>query len=84
MGSIGSQITTLTIFYSIVYSEADQRKLQSSASLAFVRGINRGPVNSPPKWPVTREMNPFDAVIMAVSHQVARVQVVQIIKIRYT
>ena len=55
MGTIASQITSLTIVYSIVYSDADQRKHQSSASLAFVRGIPRGPVNSPHKWPVTRK-----------------------------
>ena len=42
MGAIASQITSLTIVYSIVYSDADQRKYQSSASLAFVRGIHRG------------------------------------------
>ena len=35
------QITSLTVVYSIVYSGADQRKHQSSASLAFVRGIHR-------------------------------------------
>ena len=40
------------------------RKHQSSASLAFVRGIHRGPVNSPHKWPVMRKMRPFDDVIM--------------------
>ena len=38
MGAMTSQITSLTIFYSTVYSGADQRKHQSSASLAFVRG----------------------------------------------
>ena len=43
---------------------ADQRKHQSSASLAFVRGIHWRPVNSPHKWPVTRKMFPFDDVIM--------------------
>ena len=59
-----SQITSLTIVYSTVYSSADQRKHQSSASLAFVRGIHRGPVNSPHKEPVTRKMFPFDDVIM--------------------
>ena len=64
MDSIPSQITSLTIVYSAVYSGADQRKHQSSASLAFVRGIHRGPVNSPHKWPVTRKMFPFDDVIM--------------------
>ena len=66
MGAIASQITSLTIVYSIVYSDADQRKHQSSASLAFVRGIHRGPVNSPHKWPVTRKMFPFDDVIMVI------------------
>ena len=40
------------------------KKTQSSASLAFVRGIHRGAVNSPHKWPVTRAMFPFDDVIM--------------------
>ena len=37
MGAIAAQITSLSIVYSIVYSDADQRKHQSSASLAFVR-----------------------------------------------
>ena len=46
------------------YSGADQRKYQSSTSLAFVRGIHRWPVNSPHKGPVTRKMFPFDDVIM--------------------
>ena len=41
MGPIASQITSLMIVYSIVYSDADQRKHQSSASLAFVWGIHR-------------------------------------------
>ena len=54
----------IAIVYSTVYSDADQRKHQSSASLAFVRGIHRGPVNSPHKWPVTRKLFPFDDVIM--------------------
>ena len=64
MGTIASQITSLTIVNSTVYSDADQSKHQSSASLAFVWGIHRGPVNSPHKWPVTRKMFPFDVVIM--------------------
>ena len=64
MGAIVSQITSITIVYSTVYSDADQRKDQSSESLAFVRGIHRGPVNSPHNWPVTRKMFPFDDVIM--------------------
>ena len=64
MGTVASQITSLTIVYTTVYSDADQSKHQSSASLAFVRGIHRGPVNSPHKWPVTRKVFPFDDVIM--------------------
>ena len=64
MSAMASQITSLTIVYSIVYSYPDQSKHQNSASLAFVWGIHRGPVNSPHKWPVTRKMFPFDYVIM--------------------
>ena len=64
MGAMTSQITSLTIVYSTVYSGVDQRKHQSSASLAFVRGIHRWPVNSPHKWPVTRKMVLLDDVIM--------------------
>ena len=41
MTTIASQITSLTSVYSTVYSDADQRKHQSSASLAFVWGIHR-------------------------------------------
>ena len=65
MGAITSQIPSLTIVCSAVYSGADQRKHQRSASLAFVRGIHRGrPVNSPHKGPVTRKTCPFDDAIM--------------------
>ena len=41
MGTMVSQITSLTIVYSTVYSGADQRKHQIYVSLAFVRGIRR-------------------------------------------
>ena len=64
MSTIASQITSLTIVYSTIYSGAFQSKHQSSASLAFMWGIHLGPVNSPHKWPVTRKMFPFDDVIM--------------------
>ena len=64
MGTIASQITSLTMVYSTVYSGADQRKHQSSASLAFVRGIHRWAVNSQYNGPVTQKMFPFDDVIM--------------------
>ena len=68
MGTVASQITSLTIVYTAVYSDADQSKHQSSASLAFVWGIHRRPVNSPHKWPVTGKMFPFDDVIMDTCH----------------
>ena len=68
MGLIASQIISLTIVYSTVYSDADERKHQSSASLAFVWGIHQVPVNSPRKWPVTRKMFLFDDVIMWTKH----------------
>ena len=54
MGAMASEITSLTIVYSTVYSGADHRKHQSSASLAFGH-----------KGPVTRKMLPFDDVIMS-------------------
>ena len=47
-----------------IYLGTDQRKHQSSTSLAFVRGIHQWPVNSPHKGPVTLKMFPFDDVIM--------------------
>ena len=63
MGAMASYITSVQIVYSSVYSGAYQRKHQSSASLVFVWGIHRWPVNSPHKGPVTRKMFPFDDVI---------------------
>ena len=59
-----SQINSLTIVCTTVYSGTDQRKQQSCESLAFVRGIHRWPVNSLHKWPVTRKIFPFDDIIM--------------------
>ena len=65
MRATASQVTSLTIVCSTVYLDTNHKKHQSSASLAFVRGIHRKlPVNSPHKWPVTRKMFPFDDVIM--------------------
>ena len=55
MGTVASQITSLTIVYSTIYSGEDERKYQSSASLAFVRVIHRWPVNSPHKGPGNAE-----------------------------
>ena len=56
MNAIASQITSVSIF-------------QSSTSLAFLRGIHRGPVNSLHKRPVTRKMFPFDDIIMNIIYQ---------------
>ena len=64
MSVMASQITSLMIVYLTIYSGTDQRKHQSSTSLAFVQGIHRPPVNSPHKGPVTQKMFPFDDVIM--------------------
>ena len=65
MGAMTSQITSLTSIYSTVHLGVDKRKHQSPASLA--RGIHRQPVNSPHKWPGTRNMLPFDDVVMRTS-----------------
>ena len=63
MNEMASQITNLTI----VYSGADKRKHQSSASLALVRGIRRWPVNCPHKGSTTRTIFSFDDVIMVLA-----------------
>ena len=67
MRTITSQIIQLHDCLLNHLSRRRSRKNQSSASLAFVRGIHRGPVNSPHTWPVTRKMFPFDDVLMTSS-----------------
>ena len=47
------------------FNQEQIKKHRSSASLAFVRGIHRRPVNSPHKEPVAQIMFPSDDVIMA-------------------
>ena len=69
MSTMASQITGVSIVYSTICSGGDQRKHQSSTSLAFMRGIHRWPVNSPHKRPITRKMFPFDDVIMTAMTQ---------------
>ena len=64
MSAMASQFMTLMIVYSTFYSGTDERKHQSSTSLAFVQGIHRWLVNSPYKGPITWKMLPFDDVIM--------------------
>ena len=63
MSTMASQFTSLMIVYSTVYSGADQRKHQSSTSLAFVWEIHWWPVNSWHKGPVMHKVFPFDDVI---------------------
>ena len=65
MSVMASQITSLAIVYSTVYSGTDERKHQRTASLAFVRGIQQWPVNSPHKSSVTQKKFLFDHVIMS-------------------
>ena len=62
MSATASQITSLSVVFSNDCFGADQRKHQSSASLAFMRGSYRRPVNSPHKGPVIRKMFPYDGV----------------------
>ena len=69
MSAVASQITSLRIVYSAVYSGTDQGKHQSTASLAFVWEIHRWPVNSLHKGPVTQKLFPFDDAIMQPQHQ---------------
>ena len=80
MGVMASQITSLIVVNSTVYTDADQRKHQSSASLAFVGVIHRWPMNSPHKWPVARKMFPFDDVIVtAMASQITSLSIVYLI-----
>ena len=64
MCAMASYITAVSIVYWTLWSGADHRKHLSSASLAFVRGIYRQPIDSPHKGPVIWKMFPFDGVIM--------------------
>ena len=73
MGVMASQITSLTIVFIIIYSGADQRKHQSSASLAFV-GNSPGIGEIPHKWPVTRKMFQFDDIIIAKTNTLAELR----------
>ena len=65
MSEMASLITSVSVVCSTVGSGADQRKHQSSLSMAFVREIHRWLMDSPRKWPVTRKIFPFDYVIMS-------------------
>ena len=62
---MASKITTVSIVCSAVCLSIDQRKYQSSMSLASVRGIHRVAVDSPHKGSVTWKMFPFDDIILS-------------------
>ena len=71
MGAIASQITSLTIVLSTVYSDAD-KKTSKLCVTGLCAGKSPGPVNSPHKWPVTRKIFSFDDVIMYLSYHQQR------------
>ena len=68
MSAMVSQITGVSIACLTVCIDADKRKQQSSASLAFVGGSHRWPAITPHRGPVTQKMFPFDDVIMRNVH----------------
>ena len=60
IGTIASQITSLTIVSSTAYS----KNTSNLRVTGLCAGNSPGPVNSPLKWPVTRKMFPFNDVII--------------------
>ena len=76
MGTMAPQITGIRTVCLAVCSCTHQRKHQSSASLAFVRGIHRSPVDSHHKGQVTRTMFPFDDVTMRPTCWIVILQIV--------
>ena len=66
--------------YCLLNSLFGRRSKKSSASLAFVRGIHRAPVNSPHKYSVTRKMFPFGDVIMSDIRHVSLVELLHTIQ----
>ena len=72
MSVIASQVTGASIVCSGVSSGTDQRKHQSSVSLAFGSGIHQRPADSPHKGPVTQKMLPFDDIIMVLGASMAQ------------
>ena len=63
MGTIASQITSLTIVYSTVYS-GRSKKTSKLRVTGLCVGNSPGTGEFPAKWPVTRKMFPFDDAIM--------------------
>ena len=64
MTTVASQITSLTIVYSIRLFRRRSKKTSKLRVTGLCAGNSPGPVNSPHKGPVTRKMLPFDDVIM--------------------
>ena len=64
MRAMASQITSLTIVCSNVYSRRRSKESSKLRVAGLVRGVHQWAVNSPHKWPVTRKMFTFDDVIM--------------------
>ena len=65
MGAMASQTPVSQLFTQpFAQMKIKENKHQSSASLAFVRGIHQWPLNSPHKGPVTWKLFAFDGVIM--------------------
>ena len=76
MGPLASQITSLTIVYSTIYSDADQKKYKK------LRATGVCVWNSPhTEWPVTRKMFPFDYVIMV--HFESQTSTLLVLKLEY-
>ena len=65
VGAMASQITSLTIVYSTVYSGTDQRNIKAPRHWPLCREFTDD-WWIPHKWPVTRKMFAFDDVIMTV------------------
>ena len=64
MSAMASQITNLTIVYSIIYSGAGQKKTWKLRVTGFCAGNSPVTGEFPAKRPITRQMSPFDDVIM--------------------
>ena len=74
ISAVASKITGVSIVCKTVSTGSDERKHQSSASMAFLRGIHRWPVKSPHKKPLTRKMFPFEESDIFVSLKCSNLQ----------